>query len=49
MVGSINASNLDDVIEAGARRICVVRAITRASDPQQAARELRNKLGEVAR
>ena len=42
--GGINGSNLDDVIEAGARRICVVRAITQASDPQQAARELRNKL-----
>ena len=41
---------LDDVIEAGARRICVERAITQASDPQQAARELRNKLqAEVAR
>ena len=43
-VGGINASNLDDVIEAGARRICVVRAITQASDPQQAARQLRDKL-----
>jgi thiamine-phosphate pyrophosphorylase len=43
-VGGINASNLDDVIEAGARRICVVRAITQAADPEQAARELRNKL-----
>jgi thiamine-phosphate pyrophosphorylase len=42
--GGINGNNLDDVIEAGARRICVVRAITQASDPQQAARELRNKL-----
>lgn len=42
--GGIHVSNLDDVIEAGARRICVVRAITQASDPQQAARELRNKL-----
>jgi thiamine-phosphate pyrophosphorylase len=43
-VGGINGSNVDDVIEAGARRICVVRAITQAADPEQAARELRNKL-----
>lgn len=42
--GGIDASNLDDVIEAGARRICVMRAIASASDPQQAARELRDKL-----
>jgi thiamine-phosphate pyrophosphorylase len=43
-VGGISASNLDDVIDAGARRICVVRAITQSADPEQAARELRNKL-----
>jgi thiamine-phosphate pyrophosphorylase len=42
--GGINGGNLDDVIDAGARRICVTRAITSASDPEQAAGELRNKL-----
>jgi thiamine-phosphate pyrophosphorylase len=43
-IGGITSSNIGDVIEAGARRICVVRAITQASDPEQAARELRSML-----
>ena len=36
--------NIDDVIEAGARRVCVVRAITQASDPQEAAHRLSSRL-----
>ena len=36
--------NIDDVIEAGARRVCVVRAITQASDPQEAAQRLSSRL-----
>jgi thiamine-phosphate pyrophosphorylase len=43
-IGGISSSNIDDVIEAGARRVVVVRAITQASDPERAARELREKL-----
>jgi thiamine-phosphate pyrophosphorylase len=43
-IGGINLENLDDVIEAGARRVCVVRAITQASDPEAAARQLRDRL-----
>ena len=43
-IGGISSSNIDDVIEAGARRVVVVRAITQASDPERAARELRDKL-----
>jgi thiamine-phosphate pyrophosphorylase len=43
-VGGISSTNIDDVIEAGARRVCVVRAITSASDPEQAAHALRDKL-----
>ena len=35
---------IDEVIEAGARRVCVVRAITQASDPQDAAQQLRRRL-----
>ena len=36
---------LDEVIEAGARRVCVVRAInTQASDPQDAAQQLSSRL-----
>ncbi len=43
-VGGISSSNIDEIIEAGARRIWVARAITRASDPEWAARELRGRL-----
>jgi thiamine-phosphate pyrophosphorylase len=44
-IGGISMDNIDDVIEAGARRACVVRAITQASDPQHAAQQLSSKLG----
>ena len=43
-IGGISLDNIDDVIEAGARRVCVVRAITQASDPQEAALRLISKL-----
>jgi thiamine-phosphate pyrophosphorylase len=43
-IGGISSGNVDEVIDAGARRVAVVRAITQASDPEQAARELRTKL-----
>jgi thiamine-phosphate pyrophosphorylase len=46
-IGGINASNLNDVLEAGARRVVVVRAITEATDPAAAATELRRRLDEV--
>jgi thiamine-phosphate pyrophosphorylase len=36
--------NISDVIAAGARRVCVVRAITQASDPQAAADQLSSRL-----
>jgi thiamine-phosphate pyrophosphorylase len=39
-IGGIDAANLADVIERGARRIVVVRAITEADDPEAAARGL---------
>jgi thiamine-phosphate pyrophosphorylase len=39
-IGGIDASNLDEVIARGARRIVVVRAITEADDPEAAARGL---------
>ncbi|MGB7385816.1 MAG: thiamine phosphate synthase, partial [Rhodococcus sp. (in: high G+C Gram-positive bacteria)] len=39
-IGGIDASNVDEVLAAGADRIVVVRAITQARDPQAAAREL---------
>jgi thiamine-phosphate pyrophosphorylase len=43
-IGGISLDNIDQVIEAGARRVCVVRAITEASDPTEAAQRLRAKL-----
>ena len=43
-IGGISSDNIDDVIEAGARRVCVVRAITEASDPQEAAQRLSGRL-----
>ncbi len=50
-IGGIDASNAAEVIEAGARRICVVRAIRDAEDPAAVAEELRGAfapLGEAA-
>ena len=43
-IGGIDASNVRDVVEAGASRIGVVRAIFEADDPERAARELRGAL-----
>lgn len=43
-IGGIDSGNLDQVLAAGARRVCVVRAITRAPDPEAAARELSDRL-----
>jgi thiamine-phosphate pyrophosphorylase len=39
-IGGINPENVAEVVEAGARRICVVRAIKDADDPAEAARSL---------
>jgi thiamine-phosphate pyrophosphorylase len=39
-IGGINPENVAEVVEAGARRICVVRAIKDAADPAEAARAL---------
>ncbi|HEX5376038.1 MAG TPA: thiamine phosphate synthase [Solirubrobacterales bacterium] len=50
-IGGIDASNAPEVVDAGARRICVVRAIRDAGDPTLAAEELRGAfapLGEAA-
>ncbi|MFD4693432.1 thiamine phosphate synthase [Streptomyces sp. NPDC058463] len=35
-IGGIDAGNLDEVLDAGARRVVVVRAITEAADPAAA-------------
>jgi thiamine-phosphate pyrophosphorylase len=44
-IGGINLSNLDDVLAAGARRICVVSAILNAPDVAKASAEFRRRLG----
>jgi thiamine-phosphate pyrophosphorylase len=43
-IGGIDESNLDQVLEAGARRVVVVRALTEAADPQAAAAALKARL-----
>ncbi|PKK13710.1 MULTISPECIES: thiamine phosphate synthase [Thermomonospora] len=46
-IGGIDAGNLDRVLEAGARRIVVVRAITEADDPGAATAELARRLRQA--
>ncbi len=40
-IGGLHAGNVAEVLDAGASRVCVLRAISAADDPEQAARELR--------
>ncbi|MGD0209226.1 MAG: thiamine phosphate synthase [Verrucomicrobiota bacterium] len=44
-IGGINLENLDDVLAAGAKRICVVSAILNATDVMKACAEFRHRLG----
>jgi thiamine-phosphate pyrophosphorylase len=46
-IGGIDLGNLDEVLEAGARRVVVVRAITDAEDPGAAAAEFTRRLREA--
>lgn len=43
-IGGVDLDNVGEVVEAGATRIVVVRAITEAADPEEAARELKAAL-----
>jgi thiamine-phosphate pyrophosphorylase len=43
-IGGINLSNLDDVLAAGASRVCVVSAILNAPDIAKQCREFRRRL-----
>jgi thiamine-phosphate pyrophosphorylase len=43
-IGGLDVGNLDDALDAGASRVCVLRAIAAAEDPERAARELRERL-----
>lgn len=48
-IGGINADTLDEVLDAGARRVVVVRAITEAADPPAATHSLRERLEQPRR
>ncbi|OBB84889.1 thiamine phosphate synthase [Mycobacterium sp. 852002-30065_SCH5024008] len=47
-IGGIDERRLPEVLEAGARRIVVVRAITAAADPRAAARRLSSALAAAS-
>jgi thiamine-phosphate pyrophosphorylase len=46
-IGGITVDTIGEVIAAGARRVCVVRPITQASDPQSAAQALSDRLRDA--
>jgi len=46
VMGGINADNIDLVVNAGARRIAVVTAVTKAPDVAQAVRDLRARINK---
>jgi thiamine-phosphate pyrophosphorylase len=48
-IGGIDPQNVDEVFEAGARRVCVVRAIRDADDPRAAAATLFGAVDPAAR
>jgi thiamine-phosphate pyrophosphorylase len=43
-IGGLDAGNLDEALDAGAERVCVLRAIAGAEDFELAARALRDRL-----
>ncbi|OEJ31647.1 thiamine phosphate synthase [Streptomyces subrutilus] len=43
-IGGIDSANLDEVLDAGATRVVVVRALTEAADPGAAAAELAKRV-----
>ncbi|MFJ3333508.1 thiamine phosphate synthase [Streptomyces sp. NPDC086766] len=47
-IGGIDLGNLDEVLDAGARRVVVVRAITAADDPGAAAARFAERLRRAA-
>lgn len=47
-IGGVDLMTLDEVLDAGARRVVVVRAITDADDPGAAAAEFARRLADAA-
>jgi thiamine-phosphate pyrophosphorylase len=43
-IGGIDETNIGEVVDAGARRVVVVRAISESADPESSARRLRAAL-----
>jgi len=48
-IGGIDISNLETVVNAGAERVAVVRAVCAAADPEAAARALKHRLEQLIR
>lgn len=48
-IGGVDLTTIDEVIDAGARRVVVVRAITEADDPSAAAAALASRLRAASR
>ena len=48
-IGGIDSGNADEVVSAGAERLCVVRAIRDATDPRAAATALFDTVDPAAR
>lgn len=48
-IGGINLQNVDEVVTAGARRICVVSAILNSPDIPRACQAFKQRLGSAAR
>jgi thiamine-phosphate pyrophosphorylase len=48
-IGGLHADNVGEALAAGATRVCVLRAIGAAADPEQAARALRERIDAGAR
>ena len=44
VMGGITIDNIDQVVEAGARHVALVTAVTRAPDVAAAVRELRGRI-----
>jgi thiamine-phosphate pyrophosphorylase len=44
-IGGLDVDNVAEAIDAGAARVCVLRAIAEAEDPERVARALREQLG----
>jgi thiamine-phosphate pyrophosphorylase len=47
-IGGLDAGNVEEVLRAGARGVCVLRAVRDAEDPERAARELAALVSEAA-